>query len=262
IIYGGGGLVLSGASPALREFATRCSIPVALTVHGLGAFPDDHYLCLHMLGMHGNVYANLAINEADLLLAFGVRFDDRVTGKLSEFAKHGRIVHIDIDPSELNKNKYAEVAIFADVRDAITDLNTMLKETANADLVAGGRYAGWFEQIDEWREKEPLTFDDRDDAILPQYAIQRLHQILRERGRLDETIVTTGVGQHQMWAAQYFRFNASRRWLTSGGLGAIGFGLPAAIGAQAAPPKKTVIAIAGAASFPMNSHEPARYFDD
>jgi acetolactate synthase-1/2/3 large subunit len=255
IVYGGGGLVLSGASPALREFATRCSIPVALTVHGLGAFPADHYLCLHMLGMHGTVYSNLAINEADLLLAFGVRFDDRVTGKLSEFAKHGRIVHIDIDPSELNKNKYAEVALFGDLKDAISDLNVLLKEDANADLVAGGRYANWFEQIDEWREKEPLTFDDRDDAILPQYAIQRLHQVLRERGRLDQTIVTTGVGQHQMWAAQYFRFNRPRHWITSGGLGTMGFGLPSAMGAQAAHPDKTVVDIDGDGSFLMNIQE-------
>jgi acetolactate synthase-1/2/3 large subunit len=255
IVYGGGGLILSGSSPALHEFAARCSIPVALTVHGLGAFPADHYLCLQMLGMHGTVYSNLAINDADLLLAFGVRFDDRVTGKLTEFAKHGRIVHIDIDPSELNKNKYAEVAIFGDLRDALTDLNAMLKEDANADLVAGGRYADWFEQIDEWREKEPLTFDDRDDAILPQYAIQRLHQVLRERGRLDDTIVTTGVGQHQMWAAQYFRFNRPRHWITSGGLGTMGFGLPSAMGAQSAHPGKTVVDIDGDGSFLMNVQE-------
>ncbi len=255
IIYGGGGLVLSGASAVLREFATRCSIPVALTVHGLGAFPADHYLCLHMLGMHGTVYANYAINEADLLLALGVRFDDRVTGKLSEFAKHGRIVHIDIDPSELNKNKVADVAIFGDVKDALIDLNSMLSEPENADLTSGGRYAEWFAQIDEWREKEPLTYEDRDDAILPQYAIQRLHQILKQRGRLEQTIITTGVGQHQMWAAQYFPFNQPRHWITSGGLGTMGFGLPAALGAQVAHPLKTVIDIDGDGSFLMNIQE-------
>jgi acetolactate synthase-1/2/3 large subunit len=255
IIYGGGGLVISGASAALREFATRCSIPVALTVHGLGAFPADHYLCLHMLGMHGTVYANYAINEADLLLALGVRFDDRVTGKLSEFAKHGRIVHIDIDPSELNKNKTADVAIFGDVKDALIDLNAMLSEPEYADLTMGGRYSEWFAQIDEWREREPLRYEDRDDAILPQYAIQRLHQILKERGRLEQTIITTGVGQHQMWAAQYFPFNQPRHWITSGGLGTMGFGLPAAIGAQAAHPFKTVIDIDGDGSFLMNIQE-------
>src|SRR5207244_7621719 len=139
IVYGGGGLVHSGASEQLREFAARCSIPVALTVHGLGAFPNDHYLCLHMLGMHGTVYANYAINEADLLLAFGVRFDDRVTGKLSEFVKHGKIVHVDIDRSEIHKNKFAHVPVHGDLRAALEDLNAMLREDDHADLVAGGR---------------------------------------------------------------------------------------------------------------------------
>jgi acetolactate synthase-1/2/3 large subunit len=255
IIYGGGGIVLSGAFQQLREFATRTSIPVALTVHGLGSFPSEHYLCLQMLGMHGTVYSNYAINEADLLLAFGVRFDDRVTGKLSEFAKHGKIVHIDIDPSELNKNKPALLPLWGDIKDGLADLNQMLKEEANADLVAGGRYSGWFEQIDEWREAEPMQFQDRGDAILPQYAIQRLWQILRERGQLDETIITTGVGQHQMWAAQYFHFNQPRHWITSGGLGSMGFGLPSALGAQAAHPSKLVVDIDGDGSFLMNVQE-------
>ena len=262
IIYGGGGLVTSAASEQLREFAGKCSIPVALTVHGLGSFPADHYLCLHMLGMHGTVYSNYAINDADLLLAFGVRFDDRVTGKLSEFAKHGKIVHLDIDPSELNKNKVAHMPIWADVKDALADLNQMLKENEYADLTAGGRYADWFAQIDEWREAEPLRFEDRDDAILPQHTIQRLHQILDERQKLDETIVTTGVGQHQMWAAQYFRFNKPRHWITSGGLGAMGFGLPAAIGAQAAHPFKLVVDIDGDGSFLMNIQELACAFTE
>jgi acetolactate synthase-1/2/3 large subunit len=255
IIYGGGGVVLSGAAPALRDFAARTSIPVALTVHGLGSFPADHYLCLQMLGMHGTVYANYAINEADLLLALGVRFDDRVTGKLSEFAKHGKIVHLDIDPSELNKNKVAHLPLWGDVKDALADLNQMLSEDDNADLVAGGRYADWFQQIDEWREAEPMRFQDRDDAILPQYAIQRLWQILHERKQLDGTIITTGVGQHQMWAAQYFHFNRPRSWITSGGLGSMGFGLPSALGAQAAHPFKLVIDIDGDGSFLMNIQE-------
>src|SRR5205823_6446790 len=185
----------------------------ALTLMGLGGFPSEHFLCLQMLGMHGTVYANYAINEADLLLALGVRFDDRVTGKLSEFAKHGKIVHIDIDPSELNKNKVAHVPIWGNLADALADLNVMLKEEANADLVAGGRFPDWLAQIDEWREAEPLRFEDRDDAILPQYAIQRLWQVLKDRKQLDDTYVTTGVGQHQMWAAQYFRFNQPRHWI-------------------------------------------------
>jgi acetolactate synthase-1/2/3 large subunit len=255
IIYGGGGIIHSGAAPHLREFAQRLGIPVALTLHGLGGFPAEHYLCLQMLGMHGTVYANYAINDADLLLAFGVRFDDRVTGKLSEFAKHGEIVHIDIDPSELNKNKVAFLPIVGDLAQALADMNTLLHEEQYADLVAGGRYSEWFRQIDHWRETEPLRYQDRDDAILPQYIIERLWHLLRQRGQLDQTIVTTGVGQHQMWAAQYFKFNKPRTWITSGGLGTMGFGLPAAMGAQLAHPDHLVIDIDGDGSFLMNIQE-------
>jgi acetolactate synthase-1/2/3 large subunit len=255
IVYGGGGIVASGAAPALKQFAEMTGIPVALTLHGLGGFPAEHYLCLHMLGMHGTVYSNYAVNESDLLLAFGVRFDDRVTGKLEEFAKHGRIVHIDIDPSELNKNKFAHVGVHGDLKTALEGVNEILREEKNADLIGGGRYPDWMRTIDEWREKEPLRYADRDDAILPQYAIQRLAQILKKQKKLDNTIVSTGVGQHQMWAAQYFPFNTPRHWLTSGGLGTMGFGLPAAMGAQAAHPDALVIDIDGDGSFLMNIQE-------
>ncbi len=261
IIYAGGGVVASGAAPYLKAFAERTGIPVALTLLGLGGFPSEHFLCLQMLGMHGTIYANYAINDADLLLALGVRFDDRVTGKVSEFAKHGKIVHIDIDPSEINKNKVAHLPLWADVKHTLEGLLQLLDEDP-ARAPRPGQFADWLRQIEAWREAEPLRYADRADAILPQYAIRRLWQIVRERGRLDDTVVTTGVGQHQMWAAQYFGFNSPRRWITSGGLGAMGFGLPAAMGAQAAHPRKTVVDIDGDGSFLMNIQELACCFTE
>ncbi len=256
-IYAGGGITHAGAAAELKEFAELTGIPVGLTLHGLGNFPADHYLCLHMLGMHGTVYANYAVNEADLLLALGVRFDDRVTGKLSEFAKHGKIVHIDIDKSEIHKNKFAHVPVHGDVKAALADLNALLREDRNADLVGFGtaRYADWWRQIDHWRQTEPLRFNDPGPNIIPQYAIKRLWEILRDRGQLDRTIITTGVGQHQMWAAQFFPFNKPRKWITSGGLGTMGFGLPAALGAKVACPDHLVIDIDGDGSFLMNIQE-------
>jgi acetolactate synthase I/II/III large subunit len=251
ILYAGGGIIASAAAAELRTFAERASIPVALTLHGLSGFPGDHYLSLHMLGMHGTVVANYAVNEADLLLAMGVRFDDRVTGKVSEFAKHGQIVHVDIDPSEINKIKTAAVPVVADIRAVLAELNRRLA----AQPLPAGAFADWLRRIDQWRQQEPLRFNDRDDAILPQYAIQRLWQLVKDRGQLESTFVTTGVGQHQMWAAQYWQFMSPRTWFTSGGLGSMGFGLPAALGAQAAHPLKTVIDIDGDGSFLMNLQE-------
>jgi acetolactate synthase-1/2/3 large subunit len=261
IIYSGGGIISSDAAPHLKAFADRTGIPVAQTLLGLGGFPSEHFLCLQMLGMHGTVYSNYAINEADLLLALGVRFDDRVTGKVSEFAKHGQIVHIDIDPSEINKNKVAHVPIVGDVNQALQDLNKMLDENP-AVGPRTGQFAEWIQQVEAWREAEPLRFADRDDAILAQYAIQRLWQIIKERDKLDETIITTGVGQHQMWAAQYYHFNQPRHWITSGGLGTMGFGLPSAMGAQAAFPNRTVVDIDGDGSFLMNIQELACCFTE
>lgn len=254
-IYAGGGITHAGAAAELKEFAELTGIPVGLTLHGIGNFPADHYLCLHMLGMHGTVYSNYAINDADLLLALGVRFDDRVTGKLSEFAKHGKIVHVDIDASEIHKNKFAHIPVHGDVRDALKQINAILREEKNADLVGGGRYTDWMRQIDYWRETEPLKNAELPDAILPQYAIRRLYEILRDRGQLDKTIVSTGVGQHQMWSAQFFRFNKPRKWVTSGGLGTMGFGYPAALGAKVAHPDHLVIDIDGDGSFLMNIQE-------
>ncbi|MCI0683569.1 MAG: biosynthetic-type acetolactate synthase large subunit [Gemmataceae bacterium] len=254
IIYCGGGIIGAGAAPWLRQFAEKTGIPVAVTVHGLGAFPGEHYLSLNMLGMHGSVYANYAINEADLLLAFGVRFDDRVTGKVSEFAKHGKIVHIDIDPSEINKIKAATLPVVGNIGEALRELVHMIDQDPNL-VPKPTQFGEWIRQIDMWREQEPFKYTDRDDAIVPQYAIERLWQIVKQRGLLEDTFVTTGVGQHQMWTAQYWKFAAPRTWFTSGGLGSMGFGLPAAIGAQVAHPLKTVIDIDGDGSFLMNVQE-------
>ncbi|HWE39273.1 MAG TPA: biosynthetic-type acetolactate synthase large subunit [Isosphaeraceae bacterium] len=246
IIYCGGGVVAGEAAAALREFVQKTGIPVAMTLQGLGSVPSDHYLSLGMLGMHGTVYSNLAINEADLLLALGVRFDDRVTGKLSEFAKHGRIVHVDIDASEINKNKAAHIALNSDVAQTLAALNP---------LVGPGDWRDWYAQVDAWRERDPMAYPDRDDAILPQYVIDQFSKLAEGR-----FIMTTGVGQHQMWAAQWTRFREPRTWITSGGLGSMGFGLPAAMGAQAAFPDALVVDIDGDGSFLMNIQELATVF--
>jgi acetolactate synthase-1/2/3 large subunit len=194
-----------------------------------------------MLGMHCTVYANYAVNDADLLLALGVRFDDRVTGKLSEFAKHGRIVHVDIDASEINKNKFAHIPIHADVKAFLQAINP---------LVSPGDWRQWHQQIDEWRASDPMSYDQRDDLIMPQYVIDLFSSLTQ-----GEFIMTTGVGQHQMWAAQWTKFNRPRTWITSGGLGSMGYGLPAAMGAQAAFPDALVVDIDGDGSFLMNIQE-------
>lgn len=256
VIYVGGGAIHSGAADELRAFATQLGIPVAMTLHGLGSFPAGHYLSLDMLGMHGTVYSNYAVNDADLLLAFGVRFDDRVTGKLSEFCKHGKIVHIDVDASEIHKNKFAHVPVHGDLRTALADLNVMLKEDQYADLTGPGRYTDWLRQVDAWRSEFPMAVPPHaPNTIIPQYAISRMHALLKERGMLDKTIISTGVGQHQMWAAQFFPQIQPRKWVTSGGLGTMGFGLPAAMGAKVAHPDHLSIDIDGDGSFLMNIQE-------
>jgi acetolactate synthase-1/2/3 large subunit len=246
IIYAGGGVLSSGASAELLKFAEATNIPVALTAMGLGSFPARHYLSLGMLGMHGNVYSNMAIDQADVVLAFGVRFDDRVTGKLSEFAKRGKIVHVDIDASEIGKNKEAHVGINGDLRDALARLNALIA----AKPPAKDRLLEWHREVDAMRAENPMRYADRDDAILPQYAIQKLAEIAGE-----DVIITTGVGQHQMWTAQWFPFNRPRTWISSLGLGSMGFGYPAALGAAVACPDKLVVDIDGDGSFLMNVQE-------
>jgi len=248
VVYAGGGVITSGASPELRELVAKTGIPTTTTLMGLGAFPGDHPLWLDMLGMHGSVYANYAVEHCDLLLALGVRFDDRVTGKVAAFAKHAKIVHIDVDPSEINKNKEAHIPIVSDVRYALSELNKIVE--APEDLT------DWHDQIAEWKKADPLTFDQSFDGILPQHAISELCKLTRDR----ETIVSVGVGQHQMWAAQHFKLQNPRTWLSSSGLGTMGFGLPAAMGAMAAHPGATVIDIDGDGSFLMNVQELATCF--
>jgi len=246
VIYAGGGVITGEAEEELRLLARATGIPVTMTLMGLGAFPGDDPLSLDMLGMHGSVYANYAVDEADLLIAVGVRFDDRVTGKVSEFARHGFIVHIDIDPSEINKNKLAHVPIVADVKQALAQLNRVV-QPPEADL------APWHARIAEWKREDPFAFDTSYPGILGQEAIAELSRLTAER----DTIVTVGVGQHQMWAAQFYCFRRPRTWLSSSGLGTMGFGLPAAMGAQVAHPESLVVDIDGDGSILMNIQEMA-----
>ncbi|QDT56466.1 Acetolactate synthase large subunit [Caulifigura coniformis] len=246
ILYVGGGVINSGAAAELTKFAKKSNIPVTMTVMGLGAFPGEDPQSLHMLGMHGTVYANYAINEADLLLALGVRFDDRVTGKLEEFALHGKIVHVDIDASEMHKNKEAHIPIIGDVGDFLTKLNAEYTDADKPDTAA------WWTQVNEWKERYPLSYKEAEgDAIRPQYAIEELWRQSKARN----PYVAVGVGQHQMFAAQFFKFDKPKHWLSSSGLGTMGFGLPAAMGVQARHPNDLVINIDGDGSILMNIQE-------
>jgi acetolactate synthase-1/2/3 large subunit len=246
VLYVGGGIISSGASKELLEFAELTKIPVTTTLMGIGCFPETHPLSLKWLGMHGTYYANRAVNEADLLLAFGVRFDDRVTGKISEFAKHGTIVHIDIDYAEFDKNKHVHLPVLSDVKYALGRLNTMIRKEGRARK----DFPGWKKDIASWKKMQPLKFVDHPDKIAPQLVIKKLWEMTK-----GEAIITTGVGQHQMWAGQFYNFDKPRTFLTSGGLGTMGFGYPCALGAKVACPNKQVIDIDGDGSFLMNVQE-------
>jgi len=240
-IYAGGGIISAGASDELRKFAESYNMPVVTTLMGVGCFPENHPLSLKWLGMHGTVYANNAANEADLLLAFGARFDDRVTGNPKNFAVGARVVHVDIDRSELNKNKAADLGIVADIKEVLAELN---KEPLRQD------YKAWHEQINDWKAEFPLIYKEKLDSVQPQYVMEKLCEMTN-----GEAIIVPGVGQHQMWAAQYYNYTFPRQLLTSGGLGAMGFGLPAAMGAKVARPDKLVVNIDGDGSFQMNIQE-------
>ncbi len=280
VLYCGGGIITGNASDELRRFVEATQIPVTTTIMGCGAFPETHPLSLRWLGMHGTAYANWAVSGefqprqspdqpmvklkagADLLLAFGVRFDDRVTGKVEEFCKTGTIVHVDIDPSEHNKNRKVHLALQSDIRYALHRLNEMI-----ARRPIRKSFTGWHRQIDEWKARAPFRYGVTEEVnrsehmrdhlqgresevILPQMAIEMLYELTK-----GEAIITTGVGQHQMWAGQYYKFTSPRQFLTSAGLGAMGFGYPAALGAKVARPDKQVVDIDGDGSFLMNVQE-------
>ncbi|MDQ3252370.1 MAG: biosynthetic-type acetolactate synthase large subunit, partial [Acidobacteriota bacterium] len=251
VLYVGGGIVTSGAGDELQGFAEALQLPVTPTLMGLGGFPSAHPLCLGMLGMHGTYTANMAVAESDLLIAVGVRFDDRVTGKLATFAPHARVVHIDIDPANIGKNRAADLSLAADARVALGAMLAEVESRKNEELEASrARRIAWWDALRGWQLEQPLRFSGARDEIKPQNVIRELHQLTG-----GEAIITTDVGQHQMWAAQFYPFNRARQWITSGGLGTMGFGLPAALGAQLAFRDQLVVAVVGDGGFQMTNQE-------
>jgi acetolactate synthase I/II/III large subunit len=247
VIYAGGGVVNANAAAELTELATADRFPVTCTVMGLGGFPAPHEQWLGMLGMHGTRAANYAMDEADLIFAVGARFDDRITGKLSEFAPRAKFIHIDVDPAEISKNVPAHIPIVGDAKNILPRLTA---EYRALDTDAS-RLDGWWSRIQTWRERYPLGYEDsKDSEIKPQYMVEALYEATG-----GDAIVTSDVGQHQMWAAQYYHFHEPRRWINSGGLGTMGFGLPAAMGAKVGRPEETVVCIAGDGSVQMNTQE-------
>jgi len=244
IIYAGGGAIISNTSSELLKLAETINAPVTTTLLGIGAFPQSHPLSLEMLGMHGTRYANYAVQESDLLIAIGARFDDRVTGKIDAFAAHAKVIHIDIDPAEIGKNVRVDLKVIGDAREVLRLLLSHLREKQGKS-----RSGAWLEKIDTWKKEYPLQYTPSDTVIKPQYVIEEIHKAC------PDAIIVTEVGQNQMWAAQYFQYEHPRTFITSGGLGTMGYGFPAAMGAKVACPDRTVIDIAGDGSFQMNSQE-------
>ena len=254
VFYTGGGVINSGpqASNLLRELVSITGFPITSTLQGLGSYPGDDNQFLGMLGMHGTYEANNAMYECDLMINIGARFDDRITGKLDEFSPKSKKVHIDIDPSSINKNVKVNLPIIGDVTDVIkATIKTISKRKLNFSKSNKQKISKWWEKIQKWRSIKSLDYINSEESIKPQYAIERLYELTKNK----ETFITTEVGQHQMWAAQHYKFNKPNRWMTSGGLGTMGYGLPAAVGVQVAHPKKLVVDIAGEASVLMTIQE-------
>ncbi|UCD86143.1 MAG: biosynthetic-type acetolactate synthase large subunit [Deltaproteobacteria bacterium] len=248
VIYSGGGIISSSAFRELKALAEKLNIPVTTTLMGLGGFPSNHRLSLGMLGMHGTYWANMAVTECDLLIAIGARFDDRVTGKVDEFAPRARTIHIDIDPTSISKNVRVDIPIVGDAKSILKGLITYLGKQKGLEKIKVSNKK-WLSQIEKWKRTHPLNYK-KGKEIKPQYVVEKLYELTK-----GEAIISTEVGQNQMWASQFYRFDKPRTFLSSGGLGTMGYGFPAAIGAQAAFPKKTVIDIAGDGSIQMNIQE-------
>jgi acetolactate synthase I/II/III large subunit len=249
VLYTGGGIILSGASAELVKFAERLSIPVTNTLMGLGGFPGSHPLFLGMLGMHGTYAANMAITESDVVIAVGARFDDRATGKIDAFAPHAKVIHVDIDPTSISKNVKVDIPIVGDSKNVLKKMLDTIEEDKEDLKNYPAAIAGWNESIRKWKEEYPLTYQ-KNSELKPQFVVEKIWELTK-----GNAIITTEVGQNQMWTAQFFRFLKPRTFITSGGLGTMGFGFPAAIGAQVAFPKSLVIDIAGDGSIQMNIQE-------